>query len=41
MVSFCPKRKETVQTPPTIGDLLTNHRCQAIDSWGLKSGCCW
>lgn len=25
MVSFCPKREETVQTPPTVGVLLTNH----------------
>lgn len=40
MVSFCPKREETVHTPPTIGDLLTNRRCHAVDPWGLKSGCC-
>lgn len=30
---FAPKLGETVQTPPTTGDLLTSHECQALRSW--------
>ena len=36
MVSFCPKREETVQTPPTVGVLLTNHWTPSLRLLGAE-----